>query len=75
MKKIATALLALLFISALDLYASDCLATAGGVSVAIPAPEKLFTEVGSEKRVSFEFMFRLATVCYAPLFRPITYRT
>lgn len=56
MKKMATALFALLFISALDLYASDCLATAGGVSVAIPSPEKLFTEVGSEKRDSFEYM-------------------
>lgn len=55
-KTIATALLAFLFVSALDLYASDCLATAGGVSVAIPSPEKLFTEVGSEKRDSFEFM-------------------
>ena len=51
-----TALFALLFISALDLYASDCLATIGGVSVAIPSPEKSFTEVGGEKRNSFEFM-------------------
>src|SRR6202030_3232662 len=55
-KTIATALFALLFISALDLYASDCLATTGGVSVAIPTPEKSFTDVGSEKRDSFEFM-------------------
>jgi len=52
----ATALFALLFISALDLYASDCVATTGGVSVAIPTPEKSFTDVGSEKRNSFEFM-------------------
>ena len=52
----ATALFALLFISALDLYGSDCLATIAGVSVAIPTPEKSFTEVGSEKRDSFEFM-------------------
>jgi hypothetical protein len=52
----ATALFALLFISALDLYASDCVATTGGVSVAIPTPEKSFTDVGTEKRNSFEFM-------------------
>jgi hypothetical protein len=31
-------------------------ATTGGVSVAIPTPEKSFTDVGSEKRNSFEFM-------------------
>jgi hypothetical protein len=58
MKKVmATALFALLFfLSALDLYASDCLATVRGASVAVPTPEKLFTEVGSEKRDFFEYI-------------------
>ena len=55
-KTIAATLSALLFISALDLYAYDCLATTGAVSVAIPTPASLFTEVGSAKRDSFEYM-------------------
>jgi len=72
MKTIATALFALFFVSALDLHASDCLATAGGVSVTIPSPGKLFTEVGSEKRDSFEYMVpsRNRLVC---AFVPIDY--
>lgn len=52
----ATALLTLLFLSALNLHASDCVATAGGVSLAVPPPEKVFTEVGGDKRDSFEYM-------------------
>jgi len=53
---IATALFTLLFLSPLNLHASDCVAKAGGVSVAVPTPGKVFTEVGGDKRDSFEYM-------------------
>lgn len=55
-RTIATAVFAFLFfLTGVDLYSSDCLAKAGGVSVVIPTPGKLFAEVGS-KRDSFEYM-------------------
>jgi hypothetical protein len=55
-KTVLTLLLCALFASVSSLHAADCVTTAGGVSVAIPTPDKEFVEVGSDKRNFFESM-------------------
>jgi len=57
MKKTAvTFLLCALFVSASSLHAADCSTMAGGVPVVIPPPGQEFVEVGSDKRLFFEYM-------------------
>jgi hypothetical protein len=55
-KTLLILLLSTLFASASSLHAADCNATAGGVPVVIPPPEKEFVEVGGDKRDFFQYM-------------------